>query len=216
VSKLHFKYGAMNSGKSDTLIKTAYNYQERGLRILVVKPALDTKGEAKVVARGGASRGVDILAHEGDDLRALVLAAQAGSGPVPGLWEPGDEDVVPIACVLVDEAQFLSEAQIDQLFEVAKSDGISVICYGLRTDFRTRLFPGSRRLFELADNFEKLPTMCRCGSQAEFNCRRVDGQFVFEGDQVAIDGAGVVAYESLCGSCYRRERDRAGAHRPAR
>lgn len=211
MSKLHFKYGAMNSGKSDTLIKTAYNYQERGLRILVVKPATDTKSRDAVVARGGASRPVDILARAGDDLRELILQAQAGTGRFTGLWGPFGDEVAPIACVLVDEAQFLEEEQIDQLFVLAKSDEISVICYGLRTDFLTRVFPGSRRLFELADNFEKLPTMCRCGAQAEFNCRRAGESFVFEGDAVAIDGEDVISYESLCGTCYRRERE--SAHR---
>lgn len=108
MSKLHFKYGAMNSGKSDTLIKTAYNYQERGLRILVVKPATDTKSSDAVVARGGASRPVDILARGGDDLRELILQAQDGSGPFTGLWSPQGNEVAPIACVLVDEAQFLA------------------------------------------------------------------------------------------------------------
>ncbi|WP_147916227.1 thymidine kinase [Ruania zhangjianzhongii] len=209
MAKLHFKYGAMNSGKSDTLIKTAYNYQERGLRIVVVKPATDTKSDSAVVARGGASRAVDILAHAGDDLRALILQAQEGSGAFAGLWNPSEDELATVSCVLVDEAQFLEEEQIDQLFDVAKRDGISVICYGLRTDFLARVFPGSRRLFELADNFEKLPTMCRCGSQAEFNCRRSGDNFVFEGDAVAIDGEDVISYESLCGACYRRERDRA-------
>lgn len=199
MAKLHFKYGAMNSGKSDTLIKTAYNYAERGLATLTVKPALDTKGEDWVVARGGARRRVDVLVAEGEDLRARIRAAAA---------EQGDQ---PLHCVLVDESQFLSPAQIDQLFLVAKRDDVSVICYGLRTDFLAHEFPGSRRLFELADNFEKLPTMCRCGSQAEFNCRVVDGRNVFEGDQVAIDDGAVVTYESLCGACFMREQDAAGA-----
>ncbi|WP_347041443.1 thymidine kinase [Brachybacterium nesterenkovii] len=199
MAKLHFKYGAMNSGKSDTLIKTAYNYAERGLATLTVKPALDTKGEDWVVARGGARRRVDVLVAEGEDLRARIRAAAA---------EQGDQ---PLHCVLVDESQFLSPAQIDQLFLVAKRDDVSVICYGLRTDFLAHEFPGSRRLFELADNFEKLPTMCRCGSQAEFNCRVVDGRHVFEGDQVAIDDGAVVTYESLCGACFMREQDAAGA-----
>ncbi|SLM93071.1 thymidine kinase [Brachybacterium nesterenkovii] len=199
MAKLHFKYGAMNSGKSDTLIKTAYNYAERGLATLTVKPALDTKGEDWVVARGGARRRVDVLVAEGEDLRARIRAAAAAQGDQP------------LHCVLVDESQFLSPAQIDQLFLVAKRDDVSVICYGLRTDFLAHEFPGSRRLFELADNFEKLPTMCRCGSQAEFNCRVVDGRHVFEGDQVAIDDGAVVTYESLCGACFMREQDAAGA-----
>ena len=197
MAKLHFKYGAMNSGKSDTLIKTAYNYDERGLATLTVKPALDTKGEDWVVARGGARRRVDVLAHDGEDLRLRVQQAADERG------------LRPLHCVLVDEAQFLEAAQIDHLFRIAKQDGISVICYGLRTDFRTAMFPGAIRLFELADNVEKLPTMCRCGSQAEFNCRRVAGRYVFEGEQVAIDDA-EVAYASLCGPCFMTEQERAG------
>ncbi|MDN5687976.1 MAG: thymidine kinase [Brachybacterium sp.] len=202
MAKLHFKYGAMNSGKSDTLIKTAYNYDERGLATLTVKPALDTKGEEWVVARGGARRRVDVLARPGEALREHVHAVADERG------------LRPLHAVLVDEAQFLDPAQIDQLFRIAKQDGISVICYGLRTDFRTATFPGAQRLFELADNVEKLPTMCRCGSQAEFNCRLVDGRYVFEGDQVAIDEArtGTVTYVSLCGPCFMQEQAQAGIH----
>ncbi|MGP5129370.1 thymidine kinase, partial [Brachybacterium tyrofermentans] len=104
---------------------------------------------------------------------------------------------------------FLEPVHIDHLFRIAKLDGISVICYGLRTDFRTAMFPGATRLFELADNVEKLPTMCRCGSQAEFNCRSIEGRFVFEGEQVAIDGTDVT-YVSLCGPCFLQEQDAAG------
>ena len=197
MAKLHFKYGAMNSGKSDTLIKTAYNYDERGLATLTVKPALDTKGEDWVVARGGARRRVDVLAAGDDDLRTRVGATADERG------------LRPLHCVLVDEAQFLASHQIDDLCQIAKLDGVSVICYGLRVDFRTAMFPGAARLFELADNIEKLPTMCRCGSQAEFNCRAVDGRCVFEGAQVAIDGE-TVTYISLCGSCFMQEQERAG------
>lgn len=199
MSKLHFKYGAMNSGKSDTLIKTAYNYAERGLATLTVKPSLDTKGEDWVVARGGARRRVDVLIAPEEDLRARITGTADA------------RDLRPLHCVLVDEAQFLPAAQVDQLFLVAKEDGVSVICYGLRTDFLTHEFPGSRRLFELADNFEKLPTMCRCGAQAEFNCRVVDGRHVFEGDQVAIDDGAAVTYEALCGACFMEEQRAAGS-----
>lgn len=187
MAKLHFKYGAMNSGKSDTLIKTAYNYTERGLKVVVVKPKIDTKGEAKVVARGGHERNVDILADEHTDLKNEV------------------QKINNIAVVLVDESQFLSELQISQLFRLAKNHNISVICYGLRADFKSAMFPGSKRLFEVADNIEKLPTMCFCGSQAEFNTRKVNGKYIFEGDQVAIDGEDKVEYDSLCGKCYQRE-----------
>jgi thymidine kinase len=187
MAKLHFKYGAMNSGKSDTLIKTAYNYEERGLKVLVIKPTIDTKGDNTVVARGGHTRVANILADSVMDITSEV------------------RKYTDISCILVDEAQFLSQAQISQLFTLAKQDDISVICYGLRADFQTQLFPGSERLFEVADNIEKLPTMCFCGAQAEFNTRQLDGKYVFEGDQVAIDGEGKVTYDSLCGNCYVRE-----------
>lgn len=187
MAKIHFKYGAMNSGKSDTLIKTAYNYEERGLKALVIKPAIDTKGDALVVARGGHTRKVDILANSEMNLEEEILK------------------YADVSVVLVDEAQFLSKEQISQLFYIAKKHDISVICYGLRADFLNKMFPGSKRLFEVADNIEKLPTMCFCGSQAEFNIRKVNSKYVFEGDQVAIDGEDKVEYDSLCGRCYMRE-----------
>ncbi len=186
MSKLHFKYGAMNSGKSDMLIKTAYNYQEQGLNVLVVKPAIDTKGGQKITARAGGSWQVNILADESTDLATEISKRNKQQ---------------KLNCILVDEAQFLTAQQIDQLFLIAKQQNISVICYGLRADFLTNTFTGSQRLFEIADNIEKIPTMCKCGSQAEFNCRKVNGKFVFSGSQVAIDGEGEITYDSLCGLC---------------
>jgi thymidine kinase len=189
----------MNSGKSDTLIKTAYNYIERGLPVVVLKPSIDTKGGSTIVARGGAKRHVDIIVSPEMDLRESVAAYTK------------EHDVAALACILIDEAQFLTEDQVDQLLLLAKKDGVSVIAYGLRADFQTKLFPGSKRLLELADNLEKLPTMCRCGNQAEFNCRKVDGEYVFDGEQVAIDGEGSITYESLCGVCYLEEKTAAGS-----
>jgi len=185
----------MNSGKSDTLIKTAYNYTERGLQIVTIKPSVDTKGDRQIIARGGAKRAVNILATPDMDIRKAVSTLASKDSP--------------IACVLVDEAQFLTPSQIDQLLDIAKTDNISVIAYGLRADFRRQLFPGAKRLFELADAIEKLPTMCRCGSQAEFNCRKLGDTYVFEGDQVAIDGEQEVSYDSLCANCYRTEQEAA-------
>jgi len=187
MAKLHFKYGAMNSGKSDTLIKTAFNYKEQGLKILVIKPQVDTKSEDAVIARGGHKCKVDILARSDNNLRTEIRKYKN------------------IACVLVDEAQFLTEKQISQLYLVAKKDNISVICFGLRADFRTKMFPGSKRLFEIADNIEKLPTMCFCGCQADFNSRKINGKYTFKGEQVAIDGDAKITYDSLCGNCYMRE-----------
>ncbi len=187
MAKLHFKYGAMNSGKSDTLIKTAYNYKEQGLKILIIKPDADTKSENTIIARAGNTCTVDILAKIDTDLLLEIRKH------------------LNIACILVDEAQFLTEKQISQLYMCAKKDNISVICFGLRADFQTEMFPGSKRLFEIADNIEKLPTMCFCGSQAEFNTRKINGKYVFKGEQVAIDGEDKVTYDSLCGVCYIRE-----------
>jgi thymidine kinase len=194
MAKLHFKYGAMNSGKSDTLIKAAYNYTERGLSIVTIKPSIDTKGDKRIVARAGGERIVDIIATPKLNIRDAINTFCKKKG------------IETLSCVLIDEAQFLTDAQIDQLMEIAKLDNVSVIAYGLRADFKTALFPGSKRLFELADNVEKLPTMCRCGNQAEFNCRKINDKFVFEGSQVAIDGEGDVTYESLCGTCYLQEK----------
>ena len=180
----------MNSGKSDTLIKTAYNYGEQGLEVITIKPSIDTKGDNLIVARGGATRKVDIMATPDMDVRKAIKKL----------------NVKKLHCILIDESQFLTEKQIDELYDVAKLDNISVIAYGLRADFRQQLFPGSKRLFEIVDNIEKLPTMCRCGAQAEFNCRLINGKYVFEGAQVAIDGEDKVTYNSLCGNCYNDER----------
>ena len=189
MAKLFFRYGAMNSGKSTALMQVAYNYEERSMKVLVVKPGIDTKGGAYLESRLGVRRAVDIVADSLMNVRAAVL------------------ERLPVDCVLVDEVQFLTEKQIDELFCLVVEDDIPVICYGLRTDFQMRGFAGSERLLLLAHSIEELKTICRCGAKALFNARKIDGRFVFEGEQVAIDGA-EVAYESLCGACYLKERGR--------
>ena len=205
VAKLYFRYGAMNSGKSTGLLQTAYNYEERGQRVLLIKAVVDTKGEDSVVSRLGVSRRVDLLVDADDDLRALVRQrALAGAQPVCGAGGAQREAVSlreVLDCVLIDEAQFLTALQVDQLMEIALIDDVPVLAYGIRTDFRTVSFPGSRRLLEIAHSLEELKTICRCGRKAIFNARKVGESFVFDGDQVAID-SGEVTYESLCGKCY--------------
>jgi len=186
MAKLYFRYGAMNSGKSTGLLQAAYNYEERGQRVLLAKPDVDTKGDNDVVSRLGVTRTVDLVFAPDDDVREAVLAAG------------------PASCLLVDEAQFLTAGQVDDLLRLAVLDGIPVLAYGIRTDFRTEAFPGSARLMELAHTLEELKTICRCGRKALFNARMVDGRFVFDGSQVAIDGVDV-EYESLCGNCYLQE-----------
>ncbi|GAB3679090.1 thymidine kinase [Saccharopolyspora tripterygii] len=181
MAKLYFRYGAMNSGKSTALIQVAHNYKERGQQVFVVKPEIDTKSPV-VLSRISVTREVDIVLDADTPLRDVVLAA-------------GVPD-----CVLVDEAQFLTGVQVEDLFRLAVLDGIPVIAYGLRNDFRTRGFPGSLRLMELAHSIEELKTICRCGRKATLNARTVDGVFTQDGDQVAIDGD--VGYESMCGTCY--------------
>lgn len=187
MAKLFFRYGAMNCGKSTALIQVDYNYRERGMATLIIKPQTDTKGQDRIVSRLSVSRRVDILATPGDDLFATIMAHRLAN---------------PLDCVLVDEAQFLTAAQVDQLFRVAVREDIPVICYGLRTDFKMDGFVGSQRLLLLAHSIEELKTICKCGSKAMVNGRKIGGRFVFEGQQVAIEGEDDVEYESLCPRCY--------------
>lgn len=195
MAKLYFRYGAMNSGKSTALLQAAHNYEERGQRVVLLKPRIDTKGNDQIVSRLGVSRTVDVRVEPTDNLVAVVASW------IDSLQAQSSQ---PLACVLVDEAQFLTPQQVDDLFIVAVQVNIPVIAYGIRTDFQTVAFPGSRRLLEIAHSVEELKTICRCGRKAVFNARTVDGKFVFDGAQVAIDGVDV-GYESLCGECYLRE-----------
>ncbi|WFR66675.1 thymidine kinase [Curtobacterium flaccumfaciens] len=200
MAKLYFRYGAMNSGKSTGLLQAAYNYEERGHRVLLAKPSVDTKGDREIVSRLGVTRTVDLVFAPGDDVRTAVTEAGATDPESERL----DGMVRPVSCVLVDEAQFLTPRQVDDLLRIAVLDEVPVIAYGIRTDFRTEAFPGSARLLELAHSLEELKTICRCGRKAVFNARKVDGRFVFDGSQVAIDGVDVT-YESLCANCYLTE-----------
>ncbi|MDR2998956.1 MAG: thymidine kinase [Microbacterium sp.] len=202
MAKLYFRYGAMNSGKSTALLQAAYNYEERGQHVLLAKPAIDTKGAAQIESRLGVTREVDFLIGADDDARAMFACER------DRIREQDAATLLPqqvdVACLLIDEAQFLTPAQIDDLFRIAVLDGIPVMAYGIRNDFLTHAFPGSARLLAIAHSLEELKTICRCGRKAVFNGRLVDGRFVFDGDQVAIDGA-AVTYESLCGNCYLDE-----------
>ncbi|WP_400994342.1 thymidine kinase [Agromyces sp. GXQ0307] len=195
MAKLYFRYGAMNSGKSTALLQAAFNYEERGHRVLLAKPAVDTKGDRDIVSRLGVVREVDFTIAPDDQTLDLF---QRHRTPV---IEASGRDV---SCLLVDEAQFLTGDQVDDLLRIALLDDIPVLAYGIRTDFQTVAFEGSRRLLEVAHSLEELKTICRCGRKAIFNGRRVGERYVFDGDQVAIDGV-EVAYESLCGVCYLQE-----------
>lgn len=190
MAKLHFRYAAMNAGKSTALLQVAHNYASLEKKIMLVKPAVDAKGGDKIVSRLGVESPVDFLWEEGVKL------------PVEG----ENYDVV-----LVDEAQFLTPAQANDLLDVAVRVGVTVIAYGLRTDFRGDSFPGAARLLTLAHEIEEIRTLCHCGSKATMNLRRVGGEPVFSGEQVAIDD-GSVQYESVCAACHARFRAQAGAY----
>ena len=194
MAKLYFRYGAMNSGKSTALMQVAHNYEERGMRVLVLKPRIDSKGGDQLLSRLGISRKVDHLISASDDVFALLQREMSTT--------------TPPACILCDESQFFTAAQAEQLFRATCLLNVPVICYGLRPDFSMRGFPGSTRLLELAHTVEEMKTICFCGRKALCNGRKINGEFVFEGDQVAIDQVDDVEYVSLCPQCYFREREK--------
>ena len=185
MAKLYFRYGAMNCGKSSALLQVAHNYDERENRVILIKPGIDLKGGSKIVSRIGIERNVDYLIDEHESI-----------------IEKTKNEFSTLDCILADEAQFFTEEQINELFIISKMYDIPVICYGLRTDFKTNFFSGSKRLMEIADELKELETICRCKRKARFNARIVNGEFVRDGEQVAIDEVSDVKYESLCGICY--------------
>lgn len=187
MSKLYFRYGAMNSGKSTHLMQVAHNYEERGMKAILIKPSVDKKGEDKIVSRLGVERKADILISDKDNILERVSERLKKHA---------------MDCIIVDEVQFLRSYHIDQLFEIAVSYSIPVICYGLRTDFQMNGFEGSSRLLLIAHSIEEMKTICTCGKKALLNGRKINGRFIFEGEQVAIDNVDNVEYESLCGECY--------------
>jgi thymidine kinase len=200
MAKLYFRYGAMNSGKSTALMQVAHNYEEQGMRVLILKPQVDTKGGEQLVSRLGVQRPADLLVPPELNIVDAVRADMA-------------VHAVPLACVLCDESQFFTPEQAEQLFMITVDLNVPVICYGLRTDFSLRGFPGSTRLLELAHTVEEMKTICTCGRKAICNARRVNGKFVFEGEQIAIDQENDVQYISMCPQCYfRAKREFYAAH----
>jgi thymidine kinase len=188
--KLIFKYGCMGSGKSLQLIATAHNFQEHGIPFVIFKSDIDTRdGEQVVKSRDGKNREC-VSVSVSDNLYDIVMALMASTN-------------VGVKWILVDEAQFLTASQVDQLALVADGFGINVMCYGLRTDFQTHLFEGSKRLFEVADKIEEIKSSCYCGRKTVFNAKTAsDGTLVTDGEQ--IDVGGDEKYTALCRDCYRQ------------
>ena len=191
MSKLFFRYGAMNSGKSTAMLQVAHNYEERDQRVVLVKSSVDTKGDDQIVSRLGVTRRADLLLSPGQDLRAALQTLSAQRSELSD----------GVACVLIDEAQFLRPEQVDQALAIAVMDMIPVVAFGIRTDFRTKAFPGSQRLMEVAHSLQEMKTICRCGNKAIFNARLGEQGIIREGDQVMIDGESA-HYEALCARCY--------------
>lgn len=192
-AKLYFNYATMNSGKSLQLMSIAHNMDERHIPTLTIKPSIDTRdGENKIYSRIGISRDCRMFSPE-DNLFDLI----------------SEENSRRISCnsylewIFVDEAQFLTEEQVDQLSDVVDYLCINVMCYGLRTDFKSRLFPGSKRLFELADTIEEIKSTCECGNKTIINARvDKDGNVLKNGPQTLVGGDD--RYISICRKCWKR------------
>jgi thymidine kinase len=179
MAKLYFRYAAMNAGKSTALLQVAHNYEERDQGVVLFTAAIDTRfGDGRIVSRLGVERPAELF-HADTDFGTLLLSRKLPS------------------CVLIDEAQFLTEAQVVDLHRFAHVEQVPVICYGIRSDFQGQAFPGSRALLTLADDLEEMKTVCRCGRKATFNMRVDDeGRRVTEGAQVVIGGN--ERYEAVC------------------
>ena len=184
MAKLYFKYGAMGSSKTAQALITKYNYEENEMKVWLIKPSADTRdGAATIRSRIGLQAECEIATPEQD------------------IYERFREGFLGCCdVVIVDECQFLTPRQIEQLRAIVNDFSVPVLCFGLRTDFQTRLFPGSLRLMELADCIEEIKTMCDCGAKATVNARINDGYIVTEGAQVVLGGND--CYIAMCHRCY--------------
>lgn len=185
MAKLYFKYGAMGSSKSANALITKFNYEERGMRVWLIKPSTDTRDGAGIIAsRIGLSAKADIISHE----ESIITLLDKMSG---------------IDVIITDECQFFTPEQIDELREIVNFRNIPVLCFGLRTDFMTHLFPGSRRLLEIADSITEIKTICSCGAKAIVNARiDSEGHVITSGSQVFIGGND--SYVAMCHKCWAR------------
>ena len=187
MAKLYFKYGAMGSSKTAQALITKFNYEERGMRVWLIKPAIDDRDGAKTIrSRIGLAEPCDTVAATDDIFETFVSLHT-------------DSDVI-----IADECQFFTEEHVDQLRRIVDDRGIPVLCFGLRTDFLCHLFTGSKRLFEIADSIAEIKTICTCGAKATVNAR-LDGfgNVITEGDQVMLGGN--ESYVAMCHSCWSKK-----------
>lgn len=192
MAKLYFRYGVMGSSKSAQALITKFNYEEQGMRVWLIKPAADTRyGKDIVRSRIGLEQPADVITEE---MNLFEIFRDR---------EKEFNDVI-----IADEAQFLTPAQIEQLRDIVDNYNVPVFCFGLRTDFRTKMFPGSARLFELADSVSELKTVCTCGGKAMVNAR-IDGEgnIITEGAQIMLGGN--ESYRPMCYKCWKKKQKRA-------
>ncbi len=195
MAKLYFRYGAMGCGKTMQLLQVAFNYEERGHEVCVIKPATDTKNGTKLLTRIGPERETDFCFTKDINLYEVI------SG-----------NYQHVHCVLVDEAQFLTPTQVDQLLLVTIKYDIPVMCYGLRLNFRQEDggFEGATRLLQVAHEIEEIKTICECGKKATLNSRFLNGELVTTGPDILIDdGTSKIEYRALCPACFHRYRESA-------
>ncbi len=185
MAKLYFKYGAMGSSKSAQVLITKFNYEERGMKVWLLKPSTDNRNGVEVIqSRIGLREEADALKPEDSVLTRFKALKQ-------------------VDVVITDESQFFTEEQIDDLRYIVDHYDIPVLCFGLRTDFRTKLFPGSLRLFEVADSISEIKTICSCGNKAIVNARiNSEGKVLSEGEQVFIGGN--ESYIAMCHKCWKK------------
>ena len=191
MAKLYFRYGAMGCGKTMQLLQVAFNYEERGHKVCVIKPATDTKNGTKLLTRIGPERETDFCFDRDTNKSDKICASSSD-----------------VQFVRVDEAQFLTPEQVDQLMEVTIDLGIPVMCYGLRLNFRREDggFEGATRLLQIAHDIEEIKTICECGRKATYNARFLDGKLVADGPDVLIDDGTIVdiEYRAICPACYEK------------
>ncbi|MBO4288765.1 MAG: thymidine kinase [Lachnospiraceae bacterium] len=188
MAKLYFKYGAMGSSKTAQALITKFNYEERGMTVLLMKPAIDNREEKSV-----------LRSRIGLEAPCLMVPADMD------LYKLYEENYADRDVIIVDECQFLTEDQVDQLGNLVLDKDIPVLCFGLRTDFLTHLFPGSKRLLEIAESIAEIKSICRCGAKATVNARFDDyGNIVYEGEQILIGGNS--RYEAMCRRCWLKRK----------
>lgn len=194
MAKLYFRYGVMGSSKSAQALITKFNYEERGMRVWLMKPAVDTRyGVDKVHSRIGLEQPADAITEDMD---------------LYELFRDREREFYDV--IIVDEAQFLQPTHVEQLRDIVDNYNVPVLCFGLRTDFRTKLFPGSARLFELADSVTELKTVCTCGGKAMVNARvDAEGSIITEGEQFLLGGN--ESYRPMCYKCWKKAQKKQAA-----